>query len=646
MTTYTYPGVYIEEFEPGAPITGVGTNTAAFIGPGVQGDVNTPIKVTSWDAYKQQFGALANNFNTWYAVRGFFQNGGTVCYIVRATNGAYDEYTLQDRATSPQNTAVIQALEIGAHTSPQIAVEASPSPAVSGAGIYEPTGPTIVSAAGQQIVTSDATLAVQFQPGDTIDAGGTSYEVSRVSGATIFVTTPISGSPTGTIRLADTVPGVTSTFRIEGTPGTLLAPGSVVKLSQSGKPDDIVVVQSVTRQWISSSVTTYAVTLRQPITQAYDLTQPVGVDSFEFKLVITYGGDTWTYDNLSMDPLHPRFFAQVIAQDTTAIVTAYPTTPPSPSPAPENQPDTGGSPANLTGGKDDDPRTLAASDYANAIQTLEAVDDVNLVCTPDSQDPSVHQALIAHCELLKDRFAILDSQVGLPLYGATSIGTQRNALDSDKGYAALYYPWILVPADQGSTTLLVPPSGYVAGVYARTDELRGVHKAPAGEEAGISGAIGVERTMSDIDQGQLNIQGINVIRVFKPGGQPVVWGARTTATDTNWQYVNIRRLFEYIEKSIQDGILWAVFEPNNLELWQQLKRTIGDFLTRVWRDGALFGATADQAFYVRIDDALNPFSLQQLGQLHIEIGCRPSYPAEFIIVSIGIWDGGASVTES
>ena len=125
----------------------------------------------------------------------------------------------------------------------------------------------------------------------------------------------------------------------------------------------------------------------------------------------------------------------------------------------------------------------------------------------------------------------------------------------------------------------------------------------------------------------------------------MLWGARTTATDTNWQYVNIRRLFLYLEESIQEGIRWAVFEPNNTELWQKLKRTLGDFLTRTWRDGALFGNKASEAFYVRIDDAINPFSEQQLGRLHIEIGVRPSYPAEFIIVRIGIWDGGSEVTE-
>jgi phage tail sheath protein FI len=174
-----------------------------------------------------------------------------------------------------------------------------------------------------------------------------------------------------------------------------------------------------------------------------------------------------------------------------------------------------------------------------------------------------------------------------------------------------------------------------------------VHKAPAGQEATINGALGVERTMSDIDQGQLNLPpSINAIRVFSTGGRPVLWGARTTATDLNWQYVNVRRLFLFIEESIEEGIRWAVFEPNNLQLWQKLKRTITEFLTRVWRDGALFGDTADKAFYVRIDEALNPPSTRALGRLYIEIGLAPVRPAEFIIVQIGIWQGGSEVSET
>ena len=188
----------------------------------------------------------------------------------------------------------------------------------------------------------------------------------------------------------------------------------------------------------------------------------------------------------------------------------------------------------------------------------------------------------------------------------------------------------------------------MAGLYARIDGSRGVHKAPAGVEANVRGALGVERALTDVEQGLLNVpSGVNVVRVFRPGGQPIVWGARTTASgvNSNWQYVNIRRLFIYLEQSISEGIRWAVFEPNNLELWGKLKRSITAFLTNVWRDGALFGATAPEAFYVRIDEALNPDDQRALGRLTVEIGIRPSYPAEFIVVRIGIWEGGAQITE-
>jgi phage tail sheath protein FI len=189
----------------------------------------------------------------------------------------------------------------------------------------------------------------------------------------------------------------------------------------------------------------------------------------------------------------------------------------------------------------------------------------------------------------------------------------------------------------------VPPSGHICGIMARVDNTKGVHKAPANEI--VRGAFGVQTTMSNEEQGLLNLRGINVIRVFQQGGAPVVWGARTTATDLNWLYVNVRRLFLYVEESIQEGINYAVFEPNDQKLWKKLKLSISDFLTRVWRDGGLFGETADKAYYVRIDESLNPESEKRLGRLHIEIGLRPTYPAEFIIVRIGIWLGGSEVSE-
>jgi hypothetical protein len=353
-----------------------------------------------------------------------------------------------------------------------------------------------------------------------------------------------------------------------------------------------------------------------------------------------------------MDPAHPRYLIAMINNDPGGLLNATLVEPPPPNSVADAIPATGGaqptSPAQP--GTAEDLSQITALNFSDAIDTLQPIDDVNFIAVPDRPTASgelmltVQQALIAHCELMADRFAILDSNPGAPLYGSGSIEEQRRGLDSTRGYAAVYGPWLrTVPANSGPP-ILVPPSGHVAGIFARSDNNRGVFKAPANEI--VNDAIGVERRISLIDQGQLNLQGINIVQVFQDGGRPTLWGARTTATDTNWQYVSTRRLFLFLEKSIQDGIRWAVFEPNNLSLWQKLKRTLTDFLTTQWRDGALFGVKAEDAFYVRIDEVLNPFSEQQLGRLHIEIGLRPAYPAEFIIVRIGIWDGGSTASES
>jgi phage tail sheath protein FI len=288
------------------------------------------------------------------------------------------------------------------------------------------------------------------------------------------------------------------------------------------------------------------------------------------------------------------------------------------------------------------------------LNALRDVDDVNMVCIPDAalhpERQTIQSAMINHCLGLGERFAILDPVQGAPPSGPNSVEEQRQRVQSTRGFAALYYPWLIVRDPRSRSprarTMYVPPSGHIAGIYARTDAERGVHKAPANTE--VRGVLGLEQILSDRQQGPLNLRGINVLRIFPGTSQATVWGARTTVdpTITDWLYVPVRRLMLYIEESIEEGIRWAVFEPNNLQLWKKLKRTISEFLTRVWRDGALFGETADKAFYVRIDEALNPDRVRALGRLYIEIGVRPSYPAEFIIVRIGLWDGGAEITES
>lgn len=284
---------------------------------------------------------------------------------------------------------------------------------------------------------------------------------------------------------------------------------------------------------------------------------------------------------------------------------------------------------------------------------FEAVDEITMVCAPDimaayqagqlskDQVKAVQLGMLAHCETMKDRFAILDP---LPDLSPQTVKEWRmEEAGYDSKYGALYYPWIEIvdPARDGEVTA-IPPSGHMAGIYARSDAERGVHKAPANEV--VRGAIGLATQVTKTEQDILNPQGINCIRAF-PGRGIRVWGARTLSSDAAWRYVNVRRLFNFVEESIEVGTQWVVFEPNDVDLWERVKRDITAFLTRVWRDGALFGAAPAEAFYVKCDEELNPVEVRDAGQLIVEIGLAPVKPAEFVIFRISQWAGGAEVSE-
>ena len=278
---------------------------------------------------------------------------------------------------------------------------------------------------------------------------------------------------------------------------------------------------------------------------------------------------------------------------------------------------------------------------------LEALDDISLVLCPDlmtGYDGSdaakerikmVQDALITHCEKMRYRFAVLDTPPGL---NAQQAKEWRQYLNFDSSYAALYYPWIKVAdlSGSGSTTKVVPPSGHLVGIYNRVDAERGVHKAPANEI--VRGAIDLELQISRGEQDVLNPIGVNCIRSF-PGRGIRVWGARTMSSDTSWRYINVRRLFIMIEASMDAALQWVVFEPNDLDLWARVRRDVTTFLRMIWRSGALFGAAEGEAFYVKIDEELNPPEVRDLGMLIIESGVCPVKPAEFVIFRISQWAG-------
>ncbi|MGQ0778514.1 MAG: phage tail sheath family protein [Pseudonocardiales bacterium] len=273
--------------------------------------------------------------------------------------------------------------------------------------------------------------------------------------------------------------------------------------------------------------------------------------------------------------------------------------------------------------------------FKAALETFTTIDEIALVAIPGVVSIEVQEAVLSHCENTQDRFAILDGQQTTTLDKDSIQGGLRGSPD---GYGALYYPWIDVgEKDTAGDPVYLPPSGHIAGVFARVDTERGVHKAPANEV--IRGALGVQTLVSRQSQGPLNQDGINVIRRFD--GNITIWGARTLATDPEWRYINIRRLFNFLRESIDEGTQWVVFEPNAPELWSKIRRNITAFLTTVWASGALLGATPEQAFYVRCDETTNPEEVRDLGQVVTEIGVAVVKPAEFVIFRISQWSGAS-----
>jgi phage tail sheath protein FI len=375
--------------------------------------------------------------------------------------------------------------------------------------------------------------------------------------------------------------------------------------------------------------------------------------SFTLTIVSDTAG-TETFPNLSMDPRHSKYFANVV--DSTAVTITV-ADPPSTTPAPNNMP-TNLVATHLASGAADNLSAITTADYHKGIDTLQKVTDVNLLCVPDAapnggsypfhaaDTQDIQSYMVAHCEKMKDRFAIIDcTEVAASTTDFSSLKAQRQSLSSSNGYGAFYFPWIAISNPLGSGRIFVPPSGHVGGVYANNDNNFGVFKAPANEQ--ITNALATEVAVTDDMQGPWNDIGINVIRSF-PNEGILIWGARTIAPPdiTAWRFVNVRRLTTFIEKSIQQGTRFAVFEPNNQGLWQQIKRLVTSFLTDQWNEGALFGDTAAQAFRVQVDEAINPPSIRALGQLVVQVTIVPTTPAEFIVFQVIQDITGASLKES
>ena len=402
------------------------------------------------------------------------------------------------------------------------------------------------------------------------------------------------------------------------------------------------------------------VELYEEVTKTWSGGKTPTVETIEFNLKVSYNEFEEIFPDLSLHDKHSRYIKKIITNETSNLIKVKNVLTSNGSEGKVLLPTNDDEPGWKLGGtkkgigidgipehESDLNEIYAGTDSdepeeRKGLHTLKNIDDCSIVAIPGITTQHLQNMLTTHCAQMKDRFAVLDSK---PLADLKKIEAQRNLYDSE--YAALYYPWISVFDPLSKKPTNVPPCGYICGIYARSDTERGVHKAPANEV--VRGALDLE-VISDngskriITKGQqdiLNPKGVNCIRAF-PGRGIRVWGARTISSDSLWKYINVRRLFIYVEGSIEKGTQWVVFEPNDEKLWARVRATITQFLTGVWRSGALMGTKAEGAFFVKCDRSTMTQDDIDNGRLICVIGIAPVKPAEFVIFRIAQWTGGST----
>ncbi|NLW92086.1 MAG: phage tail sheath family protein [Syntrophomonadaceae bacterium] len=569
MPEYLSPGVYVEEFESGGkPMEGVSTSTAGFLGLAERGPVEgLPDLVTNFGDFQRLFGA--------YLSENAFGDYRFLAYAVEHffINGGARAYIM--RVAPPDAKA---ATNYTADDEDSVLLKiAAKNPGQWGEKIRLLFTPA-----------SKAKTPILAIKGDGV------YKVKNNAGFNV-----------GDIVVFDD--GDARSF-------------SQVTMSQD---NEIALAEALPGDVVDTA-----------------LLPTKTLNTCEFTLQVFYGSEAETYEKLSLNIAAPNYIEKKVARSNIITLTHNQGVgDPQDTPFDRIAGDKAGEEqfwVSLTGGSDGSLSALSAADYIGedrgpgkrtGIQAFIDNDEVSIMAVPGVTDPNVQLSLVAHCENLKSRFAVLD--IPRDLKKVADVQTHRNIFDTD--YAAMYHPWLQVFDPMDKRNIFIPPSGSVVGIYARSDNSRGVYKAPANEV--VRACVGLDCQYNKGEQDILNPKGINLIRYFT--GQGIrVWGARTCSSNSIWKYVNVRRLFIFVEQSIKNGSNWVVFEPNDERLWARVQRTIYSFLLGVWRGGALMGSTPDEAFFVKVDRSTMSQDDIDNGRLICIIGISPVKPAEFVIFRI------------
>nr|WP_290669055.1 phage tail sheath subtilisin-like domain-containing protein [Ardenticatena sp.] len=611
MPEYLAPGVYVEEVSFRAKtIEGVSTSTAGFVGPARFGPMQgEPELLTSFADFERIYGGLdpldfggtdVPNYLA-HAVRAFFDEGGARLYVSRVANGPGTATTTIPDPDGGSNDITLTARYAGSGGNVTVAFTAK---------------------VGNNILTNDGTnnLAPGLRAHDTVylvdasDAGATGvYYVEEVvsAGSTIRRFRQDGDTEGSAPTLAD-LDAASDEIHILTVNVEITTPGAFPRTETwSGLAPHPAHANSLS--------TLFASTLNSRLAQ---LTVPIiftGPTTGDLVVHTLFGQGTSpieeTFGDTSATDADRRYIEDLSGGTDGSRPNA----------------------ADYQGTGDDDPA------LKSGLVAFEDIEDISIVAAPGATYDYVNSAsdieqtvrhLISHCERLRYRVAVLDSP---PNQAVSEIRAYRNRFDSK--YAALYYPWVRIVDPVTNAETNMPPSGFVAGIYARNDIEHGVHKAPANEV--VRGAIGFEFMLNKAQQDVLNPEGVNCFRFF-PGRGYRLWGARTISSDPEWKYLNVRRYFAYLERSIDEGTQWVVFENNHEPLWANVRRTVSDFLFDEWKSGRLMGEKPEHAYFVRCDRTTMTQNDIDNGRLICLVGVASVRPAEFVIFRIGQWTADAN----
>lgn len=635
--TPTYPGVYVQEIPSGVhTITGVSTSVTAFVGLAKTGDVNVATHILSFADYERSFGGLASYSEMSYAINQFFLNGGSEAWVIRLVgqNSTPDTVTLKDTETAPKDLLQVNSLNPGeSDRTIQVLVDPQTTPANSFTLQFISTAKD--NPADKIIETFPNLTMVSPPPGASL-----TYVETAINGPSHIATvkdlvhssTPLL--PAQTVDQGSLTSGTIQSSDITNLPG---AQSNSLRISLDGSSPDTINLGNT-----AASGTNLAARLGDIATRiqaAVRALKPANPAYQNFTCTVE-GGNTL---KLTSATLGTGSSVKVIAAANNSIAAALHLLDDATLTQPTPFILQGGAGGPFASGEEYN-LFIADRSRRDGIYALEAVNLFNLLCMPGITDVSILAEAAAYCQERR-AFLIVDAphNAAPPVFAPNDmynaiLSTTAGQIIPKTTYAAIYYPWILVPDPlNGGALRTCAPCGTMAGVYARIDSARGVWKAPAGTETSLIGVQGLEYQLKDAENGILNPQGVNCLRVF-PAYGPVCWGSRTLlgsdAAGSEYKYIPIRRLALYIEESLLQGTQWVVFEPNDEPLWSQIRLNVGAFMHNLFRQGAFQGTTPSQAYFVKCDGETTTQNDRNLGIVNIIVGFAPLKPAEFVIIQI------------